>query len=50
MVLNSEEVDEWLYSEKRVIFSPLIDVISSYEVSRYVNSPRNNDTKCIQKV
>ena len=50
MVLNSEEVDEWLYSEKRVIFSRLIEVISSYEVSRYVNSPRNNDTKCIQKV
>ncbi len=50
MMLNSEETDEWLYSEKIVISSQLIKVISSYEVSGYVNSPRNNDTKCVQKI
>ena len=50
MVLNAEEIKEWLFSEKQVIFSKIIDAISSYEVSKYVNSPRNNDTKCVQQI
>ena len=39
MVLNAEEINEWLFSEKKVIFSKIIEAISSYEVSKYVNSP-----------
>ena len=50
MVLDREEIVEWLYSEKKVIFSKKIDAISSYEVSKYVNFPRNNDTKCVQQI
>ena len=48
MILNREEADEWLYNENKEIFSNITETISAYEVSKYVNSPKNNDTRCIE--
>ena len=49
MLLTDSESQRWL--EGDLIFeSRLTDDISIYEVSSYVNSPNNNDAKCIEEV
>ena len=49
VLLTDSESQRWLAGD--LIFeSRLTDDISIYEVSSYVNSPNNNDAKCIEEV
>ena len=49
LLLDDSQVDNWLkgdYILKDIVSSSII----THRVSQYVNSPKNNDFKCIQPI
>jgi putative SOS response-associated peptidase YedK len=50
MVLDKSELEYWFEAKNKKIYSKVLEQISFYEVSKYVNSPRNNDTNCIKNI
>ena len=49
MFLDRLETPFWLKNKQKVLSSSLLERIKSHQVSKYVNSPRNNDQRCILK-
>ena len=49
MLLDQEEASCWLKNKKKISSSNLLGKVKSYPVSKYVNSPLNNDQRCILK-
>ena len=49
MLLDRRETSYWLKDKQKVSSSNLLEKIKSYPVSKYVNSPINNDQRCILK-
>ena len=49
VILNANNAQDYLESENNnIIFDNSEDMdLTFYEVSKYVNSPKNNDKKCI---
>ena len=49
MFLDRQETSVWLKDKQKVSSSSLLERIKSHPVSKYVNSPINNDQRCILK-
>ena len=49
MLLNDNEIKLWLSGE-HIQDSKLSDSIKIHKVSTYVNSTKNNDERCIEKI
>ncbi|MDG2159584.1 MAG: SOS response-associated peptidase [Gammaproteobacteria bacterium] len=49
VMLESNEIGSWLIGDK-IFNSGITKDVSIYEVSTYMNSAKNNDSKCIQRV
>ena len=49
MLLDQGETSYWLKNKQKISSSNLLEKIKSYPVSKYVNSPINNDQRCILK-
>ena len=49
MFLDRQEISVWLKDKQKVSSSSLLERIKSHPVSKYVNSPINNDQRCILK-
>ena len=47
MFLDRLEISHWLKNKQRISSSNLLEKIKSHSVSKYVNSPKNNDQRCI---
>ena len=47
MFLDRVEISFWLKDKQKVSSSSLLERIKSHPVSKYVNSPMNNDQRCI---
>ena len=47
MFLDRLEISYWLKNKQRISSSNLLEKIKSHSVSKYVNSPKNNDQRCI---
>ena len=47
MFLDRLEIFHWLANRQRISSSNLLENIKSHPVSKYVNSPINNDQRCI---
>ena len=47
MFLDRMEISHWLKKRQRISSSNLLENIKSHPVSKYVNSPINNDKRCI---
>ena len=47
MFLDRLETSYWLKDRQKISSSNLLEKIKSYRVSKYVNSPINNDQRCI---
>lgn len=47
MFLDRLETSYWLKDKQKISSSNLLEKIKSYRVSKYVNSPINNDQRCI---
>ena len=54
VILNANDYNRWLDPNDgsgEVLLQPCPDAwLEAYPVSTYVNSPRNNDSKCIDRV
>jgi putative SOS response-associated peptidase YedK len=49
ILLDGNEIEPWL-SGNNIFSSKITNDISLYEVSTYMNSTKNNDEKCIQRI
>ena len=49
MLLDQGEASCWLKNKQKISSSNLLGKVKSYPVSKYVNSPLNNDQRCILK-
>jgi putative SOS response-associated peptidase YedK len=47
MFLDWLEISFWLKDKQKISSSSLLERIKSHPVSKYVNSPINNDQRCI---
>ena len=49
MLLDQKETSYWLKNKQKISSSNLLEKVKCHPVSKYVNSPINNDQRCILK-
>jgi putative SOS response-associated peptidase YedK len=49
LLLEEEQIEKWLVGD-HILKDNISSKIQMHKVSTYVNSPRNNDYKCIQPI